>query len=353
MLAAAAARAAAQQVSVPESVSLRVNGRVQVQFNTTSVDTVDGTPLADSEFLIRRARLTFDIRFNDFLSARVEPDYSVILGEGLFSLRDAYVRLTFGPGLRASLGQFKRPFDLFELTSSTQILVAERTGAVRGAGPCGGLTTVCSLSALTEGLLYSDRDVGVMLDGDAVPGRLRYAVALTNGQPQNRRESASGKTVTGRLSLTLFGDVALSANGSYKDYLHPTTQLPAHAGAWGADLEVGSVARGPHMQAGIVGGDDWRVADGTEDVARFLTGQVIAAWQVPVGHRWLAGIEPVARASWGDPSTEQDDDGGWLLTPGVILHLGGRNRLHTNLDVWVPQVGDTEYSFRTQMNFYF
>lgn len=341
----------AQQVSVADGISVKMSGRLHVQFNTTSVDSLDGAPLFANEILIRRARLTFDIKFNDLLTARVEPDYSVILGAGLFSLRDAYVRATFGPEFRATLGQFKRPFDVFELTSSSQILVIERTGAIRGVR-CGELSATCSLSTLSAGLLYSDRDVGIMLDGE-VGGRLRYAAALTNGQLQNVRETNSGKSVTGRVALLPLKDVVIAGNVAYKDYLHPNTDAPAHAVAWGADVEVGNFTRGLHIQTGVIGGDNWRVAIGDTAVARFLTGQLIATYKAPLSHRWIKGLEPVVRASWTDPVRSQADDDGWLVTPGVILHFGGRTMLHTNLDVWVPTVGDTEYAFRTQMNFYF
>ena len=56
----------------------------------------------------------------------------------LLADEDAYVRLTFGSGFRATIGQFKRPFDVFELTSSTQTLVIERAGGVDGVSACAG-----------------------------------------------------------------------------------------------------------------------------------------------------------------------------------------------------------------------
>lgn len=344
----------AQEVSVGGHAKIRIGGRFHMQYNTTSVDTADGEPVPETEFLLRRARLTFDVTFNDLISARIEPDYSTIGGVGLFSLRDAYMRLTFGSGFRATAGQFKRPFDVFELTSSTQILVVERGGQVRGVTACGRLLTVCSYSNLSAGLLYSDRDLGLMLDGALVPGRLQYAVAATNGQALRTRESNSGKQLTGRISVIPLKDLVVSGNVGWKDYSNVVTEVPERAVAWGADVEFGTFAGGPHVQAGLIGGDNWRqpTLDST-GVESFFTGQVIATWRLPVRHRWIDGVEPTLRASWADPNLSLDDDDGWLITPGAMLHLGSRNRLYVNLDVWVPRGGDTEYALLSQLNFYF
>lgn len=344
----------AQEVSLGGKATMKIGGRFHMQFNTTSVDSAGGEAVPYSEFLLRRARLTFDVKFNDLISARIEPDYSSIGGVGLFSLRDAYVRLRFGPGLQVTAGQFKRPFDVFELTSSTQILVVERTGLIRGVGACGTQNTVCSLSTLSAGLLYSDRDAGLMLDGDVLPGRVHYAVAATNGQTLRQRETNSGKQLTGRLSVTPVKDLVVSGNVSWKDYTNPATRSGERATAWGADVELGNFAAGPHVQAGLIGGDNWRaLTPDSTGIESFVTGQVIATYRFPVRHQYIDGVEPTIRASWSDPNLSLDDDEGWLITPGAMLHLGSRNRLYLNVDIWVPQIGDTEYAFVTQLNFYF
>ncbi|MDH3496352.1 MAG: OprO/OprP family phosphate-selective porin [Gemmatimonadota bacterium] len=338
----------AAQLRLPDGVTGTLSGRFQMQFNSTSVDSLSGTRVPETEMRIRRARLTFDVTFNDLLSARIEPDY----GSSGFSLKDAYVRLSFSPAFRATLGQFKRPFDLFELTSSTRILVVERAGTIRGVEACGGIESVCALSAFTEELGYSDRDVGVLLDGDA-GGVLHWAASLTNGEGQNKQESNGNKQYTGRVSVEPVKDVVVSANASVKDYAHPTTGAQAFANAFGGDVEIGNSSRGVHVQAGIVAGDNWAVPAGLEEVASFLTGQAIVTYKAPLAHKYVTGVEPVARATWGDPNTDADDDAGWLLTPGMIVHFGGRNVLYLNLDVWLPSTGTNEYSFKTQMNFHF
>jgi hypothetical protein len=346
--------AAAQHVGVADDLRVRLSGRLHVQFSTTSVDSAAGAAVPASEFIIRRARLTFDVTVNDLVSARLEPDYSTTGGVGRFSLKDAFIRLTFGPAVRATLGHFKRPFDLFQLASTTQLVVAERGGQVRGVRACGALPTVCSYSNLAVGLIYADRDLGVMLDGDVVPRRLRYAVALTNGEAAFSQETTDGKQLTGRVSASAAAGVTVSANATYRDYTHPATAAMAHALGWGGDLEIGDYAGGLHVLAAVIGGDNWRVAraapQDTADVVPFLAGQVIATYRQPLDARWASGIEPTARVSWADPNRTVARDEGWLLTPGVIVHLRTRSMLFVNLDVWLPREGDTEYALVSQVS---
>jgi hypothetical protein len=314
------------------------------------VDSADGEALPASEVLIRRARLTLDLTLNDLISARFEPDY----GTGSsFSLRDAYVRFSFDPAVRATVGQFKRPFDLFELTSSNLLLVVERAGGIRGVDGCGPIGAVCSFSTLTEELEYADRDLGIMVDGTLPGERFRYAVALTNGAGLNTRETTSNKSFTGRFSIVPVRDVVVSVNAARKDYVHPISGADRFATGWGADVEIGNYRGGPHIQAGVAGGGNWTIGTTDTDVASFLTGQVIATWQAVVRHRYVRGIEPVVRLSWGDPDTDVADDGGWLVTPGLILHFGGRNTWQNNLDLWMPQTGSDEMSFKSQLFIFF
>jgi len=349
-----ASPAAAQQISLGDSLQVRLSGRVHIQFSSTSVDSAGAQAVPTTEFIIRRARLSFDMRVNGLLSARLEPDYSTSNGSGRFNLRDAWVRLTFGPGLRATLGHFKRPFDLFQLASTTQLVVAERMGQVRGVRACGPLFLVCSYSSLAAGLQYADRDLGLLLDGDAVPRRVRYAVSLTNGEAPFSLETSSGKQLTGRLSAVPASGVTVSVNASAKDYRHPLTAVPAHAVGWGADLEVGDYDGGPHLQAGVIGGDNWRTARlaplDTADVVAFLAGQMIATWRLPLAGRWVSDIEPLARVSWADPNRTLARDEAWLVTPGVVVHLRPRSMFFVNVDVWLPRAGDTEYALVSQMS---
>lgn len=325
-----------------EAPQIRLSGRVQTQFNTTSAEGERA-----SEFLIRRARFSAEVILNDFLSGKVEPDY----GSGNVQLRDAYLRLTFGPGLRLTAGQFKRPFDLFELTSSTDILVIERDGNIRGVNECAGPGGVCSLSRLTERLQLSDRDIGAMVDGTDPSHRLSFAAAVTNGAGQNRTDENGRKSFSARARVVLARDVFLAGNLALHDYKAASGE-DAWAPAWGGDLEIGNWNRGLHLQAGVVGGKNWlNLVVG--DPTTFLAFQAILTYKAALsGKRYLAAVEPLARLSWSDPALGEAADGGWLVTPGLMLHFSPRNKLAANLDFWRSS-GVREWSLKIQSYFFF
>lgn len=334
---------AVAQVQISSGAArLGISGRLHMQFNTSSVDGEES-----SAFLLRRARLTIDAALDEFLSGRIEPEF------GLTSVhvRDAYVRLTFDPAFRITAGQFKRPFDLFELTSSNDILVIERTGAIRGATGCAGVD-LCSYSSFTEALQFADRDVGVQVDGRA--GRVTYAAAVTNGAGLGTAEENSTKSYSARFTVEAAERLRLGANVGVHDFPNQVTGEDDYARALGADIEIGAFERGFHVQAGVTAGENWRNLDGAGDASSFVTAQGILSYRIPVpGEGRVRGVEPIARLSWGDGDTERGGDAHALLTPGVILHFVGRSRFALNLDVLIPQTGTAELSLKGQLNLHF
>ncbi len=349
------------------AIRLGIAAYVHAQLNTT---TVEGEREAD--FLIRRARLALEVNVNDFVTGYIQPDF----GKGEAALQDAYVRLNFNPAFRATMGQFKRPFDLFELTSSTQILVIERDGAVRGIDACGSVGGTCSFSRLSGELQYSTRDIGVMFDGafgngvrsdgnGLRGGVFRYMLAVTNGPGQNVEDENGSKSYSGRIEVTPVAGITVAGNVGVHDYLEPIAADLAeneYAFAFGGDVEVGNFDRGVHFQGGLITGDDWMtLVAGTP--ATFLAAQGILTYKLPVSPAacrpeansrcFLSAVEPVARVSWADPDTDLADDEAILATGGLVLHLVGRNKLAANVDVWIPQVGDTEWSLKVQSYLHF
>ncbi len=339
--------AAAQVKIESKAAEITLTGRVHLQWNSTSVD----GPISN-EFLIRRARLTAEIDFNDWISGKVQPEY----GEGESSLKDAYLRLSFDPAFRVTLGQFKRPFDLFELTSSTQIAVIERAGGIRGLDTCAGPGGICSYSRFTEKLSYSDRDIGGMVEGD-LGSRVEYSASVTNGTGGNTEEENGTKSYTGRLAVAGTPDLTIAANLGAHDYERENAlgeMENEYAIAFGGDLEYGNYTSGLHLQAGFTTGDNWKNLDTSGDPTTFVTAQGILSYKVPLSNsRFLEAIAPIARVSWGDPDTEANDDEGLLFTPGLVAFFGGRNKLAINADIWSPSQGDTELSVKVQSYLHF
>jgi Phosphate-selective porin O and P len=322
-----------------------LGGRVHLQFNTTSGDG------PSSEFLLRRARIWAATRVNDWIDGAAQIDFS----GGKVAARYAFVRLAFNESTRLSFGQFKRAFDVFELTSSSQILVIERSGNIRGVeSACAGIGGVCSYSRFSEKLQLSSLDVGMLLQGELADGRVGYLLSLTNGTGGNAREENDTKSFAGRVEWFPVEKLRLGANVSVHDYPNEVTASDEVAPAFAFDAEVGDFERGLHIQAGIMSGRNWRKLTGTGDEARFLTYQGIVSYRAPLSHpgRVLA-VEPVGRVSWGDPDRSTARDGGLLLTPGVVLHFQDRNKMAANLDVWNPASGQTTWGLKLQTYLYF
>lgn len=343
-LAAAWCPSASGQVEISaRGAEIEFGGRLHSQFATSSA--TDGKA---TDFFTRRARLTLDIRVSPLLDARVQPDF----GGGALDLKDAYFRLNLDPGLRFSIGQFKRAFDIFELDSSTDIVVVERTGRIDGAGGCAGPGGTCALSRFTEKLGYSDRDIGVRADG-SLGSRVSFLATVTNGTGTRGSDENSGKSAAGRMSVQLLDGVLFSANVSRHDFVseHGGTR---GATALGADIEVGGFRDGTHLQMGVIGGANWRLdASPAGEIPRFLTWQAILSRYFPMEGTQVVGVEPMARASWGDPDRAAADDAGLLLTPGVFLYVKGKNRIGANLDIYRPGTGPREFSFKLQTYLYF
>lgn len=342
-LAALATPLGAQTSFHAQAAEITIGGRIHTQFNTTSAP---GEPA--SETVIRRARIDAFVKINGFLSGFLQPEYA---GSRAF-LQVAYVRLDVAPAFHAMIGQYKRPFDLFTQTSSTEILVIERTGGIRGVGTCPGVGGMCSYGQFMEQLRLSPPDIGVILDGGDRAGRFKYAVAVMNGAGQNVPDENGTKSYTGRVIITPAHHLHLGANLALHDYPAPTG-ANRYARAVGGDLEVGDFTRGLHVQAGAVAGDNWRnVLAGHPST--FVTAQAIVTYKFNL-HRppYAEAIEPVARVSWGNPDTATPRDGGLLVTPGLVWFVSGRNKFAANLDLWRPQQGTTEWGLKVQSYLFF
>jgi len=336
----------AQAVEPREPVErTELGGRLHFQWNTTSADGE-----VSSEAFVRRARIWVATRFNDWIDGVVHVD---VAGAGAVA-RYAFVRLSPSPSAHVSFGQFKRAFDLFELTPSSQILVVERDGNVRGVTPCAGIGGVCSYSRFSEKLQLSSLDVGVLMDGEVAGGKLGYLVSVTNGSGPNRREENDAKSVAGRVEWRPSADLKLGANASVHDYPNPVTSTDSHAPSVSIDVEVGNFDHGLHVQAGVLSGRNWMNLDGDGDESRYLAWQGITTYRIAVSEDGkIRAMEPVGRISWGDPDRDAESDGGLLFTPGLVVHFEGRNKVAANVDVWRPQSGETVWGLKVQTYLHF
>jgi hypothetical protein len=254
-----------------------LSGRVQLQAATSSCsDFVPGAGAPGTattacredvpglDLFMRRVRLSAHVTIDDFLEAKVEPDFEDVDG---VVLRDAYGQLNFSPAFRVRFGQYKKPFDGFQLTSSTRILTIERDLDVAGVpGP-----VALSYDELTTRGHMSSYDVGLMAHG-AVPGTaLQWWAGAFNGRPSEADGDANDeKQFVGRARYTLdLSGTPLSVAGALAAtdvaFTTSTGELGGEHHVNGELFaELGDFAGGPHVQAGVlVGENPLQAADGT------------------------------------------------------------------------------------------
>jgi hypothetical protein len=352
------------------AVSLKFGGRVQLQAGTSSCDDF---PVADdskcveqvptTDLYLRRVRLTVSGQIGQNIDFKVEPDYNKIDQLGL---RDAWGRFTFDNLAKLKAGHFKRPFDGFQLISSTQFPTVERAVLIRG------LERFVSPSLTAGTVLFnlSDRDIGLELSGATDNKLFSYWVGVFTGDSDLKfQDTNNEKQFVGRAQLQFdvgglplkFAGAAAATDEGYE------TELQGLQTKYYYDYELftelGDFSGGPHFLAGFVFGDnpEQNIAGDPVDLglgdnfASFQTWQVIGTWRFNTDFLGLEGIEPVFRVTYGDPNTDIADDGGWGYTPALQIYFYKRNRLSLSWDFasWEEDGIRGENSFKAQVQFHF
>jgi hypothetical protein len=334
----------AQLTITARAASITVGGHVQIQHSVSSVDgTSPGTTDAVDDIFVRRAVIQLSLRMGD-VDAQVDPDFGS--GPGL---RDTFVRWALAREVRLSVGQFKRPFSIFDLASDHDLPDIERDARIEGLTSCPGVGNVCSFSRLVVGLQFDDRDMGVRAEGD-LGTKVQYLATVTNGQGRNTLDANDAKSVSGRVVLVLRPTLRLAGFAASHDYL-TAASVTRRGEAIGGDVEVGTWRNGFHLLAGAVGGENWLVGPD----AGFNAVQAIGSYYFPMRQgAKVAGIEPMLRV---DRSSTEDATGlgidALILTPGLTFYINGKNLLGLNFDHYDPSRGESAWSLKTQMQFFY
>ena len=362
---------AAQTIDAGD-VRLKLIGRIQSQFNTTSVAEAellaagaDVNPIPASTFEIRRLRFGAELEYQKWLTGKLELEY----GMARLQMRDVYVNFGFDPRLNLRIGQFKKPFSLLQLHSSSMWPLIERGVRIRGLdalmelqnesaggpdllGSFQGDAVLPEEQELLEVFGYQNFELGAALHGRF--GAFGYSAGVFNGNGSDRAAETSDKSYAARVTyqLPIQVPVTLGSGLSHREYRvsgAPGVQT-ADGTAYEFDIEIGAFRRaGLHLLGEVAFGTNLGADDD------FLGSQAVLAYFQPIEGQRIDGIELAARASYGDPQRDLDDDSAWLFTPGVNLYFGGRNRLMLNWDFFDPsaQRFTSENALRAQAQLYF
>ena len=354
-------------------IKLKLLGRVQTQFSTTSVDEAEllaaGRPpslaIPATTFEARRIRFGVEVEYEKWLVGKLETELAL----ARLLMRDAFLNMAFAPQAQLRVGQFKKPFSLLQLTSSSVWPVIERGVRIRGLGDAlslddslaGGTPALSRFQGIVlpgeeQDLLeiqgYQSFDLGAAVHGSV--GAFGYSVGVFNGAGFDRVDDTDAKSWAARATYR-FGKslpITLGAAASHRELR--TQNRPAiltvDGTAYEADIEIGAFRRpGIHVLAEVTTGTNLGV-----DTANFFGAQAIAAYFVPFADERFEGLELAGRISHGDPSDAVDDDDGLLLTPGINLYFHGRNRLMLNWDFYqASERFSDQNALRAQAQFYF
>lgn len=353
-------------------IEVKPIARMQMQFVTSSVNEEEilaarRTPATppSSTFEMRRIRFGTIVTLDEWIETQLEMEFA----HGRLATRSTFVNFEVDPAFQVQLGQFKKPFSMMELYSENIWPVIERGVRIRGLADA--LTVQDSLAGtprlltnfrgtqipadqyeILSALGYLSYELGAMVHGEM--GQFGYAVGVFNGELSDRTDTNDDKSFAGRLTFKPGSKLPIVVGAGVSRRETRTTTRPtittAEGTAYEVDLEIGAFRRaGLRFMGEVSLGDNLAVDDD------FFGAQGMLSWFKPVSGKRVEGVELAARAGYGDPRKDIEDDEAILFTPGFNVYFSGRNRLMINWDVYSP-VGErfeTQNALRLQAQLYY
>ena len=174
--------------SPDESDVLRLRGLIQADGRFFFSDNES----ANDAFLIRRARLIFEGKFDKMYEYQLVPEFGGTSGNGTLTILDANINIAPTQEFQVRAGRFREPVGLEQLQSDSWAFFAER-------------------SIVSQ--FVPNRDVGVQVAGDLFDKKLTYAVGVFDGVPDatnntNNTDTNNDKDIAARLFATPFKDAS-------------------------------------------------------------------------------------------------------------------------------------------------
>jgi hypothetical protein len=339
---------AGEENVISKKSNVTFGGRLHAQFQTSNSEEAKDGDEPSSTFSVRRARLAASYK-NE--SGKIKGKVQYDLGEGGAKLKDGYIDASCCPHFAIRMGQFKKPFSLWELTSTTKTMVIERGNAVIGS------SWKATNQIIGKDGRYSGRDIGAMVHGKTE--KVDYAFGVFNGNGDNKKaDDDKGKTFGGRLVLKAMPGVRVGGSVSSRtiscyDSFVDTTKNGESASftAFEVDLDFGigpDVSQtGPWLQAEVATGNNPHFDDETD----FMGVTVVGSFNLrqPEGGK-IYSIRPAVRVDYAQRHKDDDDFTNMLITPGIDIFFDKYNRLQINVDMNKPKMdgADSEVAVRVQ-----
>jgi hypothetical protein len=348
---------AAPTVSAANGKSIKVEGLVQYQAASSTVDSVVEL---DSE--LRRMRLQVDGDAGNGFGGRLQMDFD----SNRARVRDAFAEYRPTSVFTLRGGQFKPPFNVIETTSAKRLPVIERGVRIRG------VRTTTTSNFLVDNR-YAGRQRGFMGIAKLPGGRVTLQAGGWLGTGE-AAEDNDGRMLGGRIEFSalplpekaskplLLGVAAITNGyfGSPRDTLKVVSgdtlivDDPEYGTAFEASAEYGAYGlTGLHVIGNVVTGDNPAALTASGADVEFETFLGMQGWielLLPVSGSLVSGVGPAFRADRFDPNTNVDDDAALFLTPGLNVYFGPNAKVQVNYDILdlEEQDVDGESAFRLQ-----
>jgi hypothetical protein len=342
----AVASPAAAQTTYP---SMKLQGRLQSQFYYLGNEDYAPGVGTQSNFFLRRARIEAKGQINEYISVYIQPSFEggrstsgscsrvVIDGPlpdsatvscsltGGVRLRDAWIDVRLSKpdaktALTLRLGQEKRPFSRYELTSSNNLPSIER-GAGRGLVAAGS-------NDIFGAAGFRSHDVGARAriehQLDAAGRMVSVVAGIYNGRGESVQDNNNAKSFGVRANAGLYRKLSIGGSFFSHDQIVGSDSAFRNT-AWGVDGQWSKPG-----DEGFFALAEYLSGEVATNGRPKMTGiQVLAAYNIrlknPTG--WFYAIEPSLRFDYADPNTEVDDNGATLITAALGLYLSSRAQI--------------------------
>jgi hypothetical protein len=323
-----AAGGAAAQTTYP---NVKFGGLLQTEFydynnsGNTLYNSLGAATLPEDEFFIRRARIVARGNISESVSFLIEPQYSTApLTTSGFILEQAYVDFSFTkPEAKSAfalrVGQFKRYFGRYELSSSSNLPSIER-GTGRGMVP-----VASNDIATASGFLNLDIGAGLQFMG--LKNRLGLYTAVMNGRGGNINDNNNGKSIYARATFAVTPKLSLGASYAGHESLRAGPPVDSSASNTGFGLDAGWGAAG---DPGLYVVFDYDNGQTLLDSNNHLYGiSLVSAYNIKMKSptSWLYAVEPAFRYDKSEPNDNAANDQTTLITAGVNLYVSSKAQI--------------------------
>lgn len=288
---------------VPKTSSLTFFGYIQPQFSAHFTE-----PAANT-FQFKRARFGVRGRASRSFSYYFSIESSdFISGDGNMYLLDAFVTYDKYKWVKASLGSFKQPFSLENITA------------------CHGLMTI-DRSTVVNQLVSPQRDYGLMLLGGDKTTKFRYRVALMNGRGLGVVDNNTKKDFIGNVVYAPFEFLQVGASLRYGYPNNKTDERTTYGFEFLADYE-GFALQGEFIHDN---GDYNRAAGGGCGSVPLELGDNRQGAYIMLSYMSKIKLQPVVKWEYFDADTDMKYLGySEMLTLGVNYFFNDKTRLQVN-----------------------